>query len=244
MKYLMYIALILVFFSCKKSEDRACWKFMGDEITLTKAVNSFDSLFAYKNIVFELYEATENKLEITGGENVVNFIEVLEENGKVSIRNKNKCLFLRNYKKKITVKVYASDLKYIYSESSESFTAGNTLNFPSLVVLIRDGAGKMKLNVNNQNLQVDVTHGWGDFELEGNTVNLGIFCRTNSFCDTRKLSVSNKCFVFNRSVGDMYVNTEGCFLETVIENSGNVYYNGTPTAILTTITGEGQLISL
>ncbi|MGB0932937.1 MAG: GIN domain-containing protein [Lishizhenia sp.] len=245
----MKVKIILLFltaicFSCKKSEDRSCFKFVGASKTIEQSLDQLDSLFLHKNIVYELIQSTENKIEITGGENLVHFIEIDEKNGAVTVRNKNKCHFLRSYKKKVKVTIYASNLRYIYSESSENITCGNTLTFPSLTILIREGAGKLNLDIENSTLQVDITSGWGDFELHGSTEYLNLFCRTGSFCDTRDLKVGNTCFVLNRSTGNMYVNADDCALETFIESRGNIYYTGNPIVISETITGEGKLIAL
>lgn len=238
------ITLLILTLSCKKSEDRACWKFAGETKTIEQSFDKIDSLFLHKDIVYELIQSTENKIEVVGGENLIHFIDFDVEGGNLAISNKNKCAFLRSYKKKVTVKIYASNLKYIYSESSENISSQNTLTYPYLAILIRDGAGKVTLEVQNQSLQIDVTSGWGDFEITGSTNYLGVFCRTGSFCDTRNLSVNISCYAFSRSTGDMYINANDCTLEAYVESRGNIYYTGEPTVISETITGEGELIAL
>lgn len=239
--FFLFLTLI---FSCKKSENRACFKFSGETKTIERSFTKIDTLYLYKNIVYELIQSTENKIEITGGKNLVNFINLELKGGGISISNLNKCAFLRSYKKKVTVKIYASDLKYIYSESSENISSGNTLTYPYLDILIRDGAGTLSLDVENHSLQIDITSGWGNFELRGSTNYLGVFCRTGSFCDTRDLFVNISCFAFSKSTGDMYINANNCVLEAYVENSGNIFYSGEPSSITKTITGKGQLIAL
>lgn len=68
MRLILFISISIILFSCKKAEDRTCWKSAGDETKLEVSLESFDKLFLREHIVYELVQDSLNKLVITGGD--------------------------------------------------------------------------------------------------------------------------------------------------------------------------------
>ena len=86
--------LVLLFFSsCKKQADRSCFKITGSIIDKIIPLGSFTQLDLGPNIHYELIKDTANFIEISAGENLVNFISSDIEAGKLIIKNNNKCRF-------------------------------------------------------------------------------------------------------------------------------------------------------
>lgn len=239
------VCLLFVLLACKNADERSCFKSSGTNSKLEFKINpNIDSLFLFDNLEYEFFKSEEAKINIEGGQNVISFIDALEDNGKLTISNENKCNFLRNLSQRIKVQIYLPTLNYLRYEGSSSFTMMDTVESGALRVFIRDGAGPVKLKVNASYLETTVSHGVGNFEIQGKANACYLACNTNSFCDTRKLKIQEWIKVFSNTGGDMLVNTDGAKLNVIINRNGNVKYTGHFTELETQIKGEGELIAL
>ncbi len=245
-KYFLIILTIgSVFSSCKKSEDRSCFKSTGELKSIDYTFESFDTISLYDDIKYTLVPDTIFKVEVEGGENLIQHVNVIYENNALKVLNENKCNFLRSFKEKVEVKIHVQDLNYIHFEGSEYLISSDTLHASELRFFIRDGAGDVDLTVKNGYTSGVVSHGWGNFTLRGETIFAYLNCNTNSSCDTRLLKVTNELRVNSNTQGDMYVDvSETNIFEGVINQKGNIFYEGTPLNTFFTINNEGDIIDL
>tara|TARA_B100000508_G_scaffold141093_1_gene146616 strand:- start:133346 stop:134092 length:747 start_codon:yes stop_codon:yes gene_type:complete len=245
-KYIIYISVCFAFLaSCKKAEDRQCFKSIGDMSSLDSTFSAYDTLRLYDDIDYELIPDSIFRVEIIGGENLVKHVSLILESNSLSITNENKCNFLRRIDEKIKVKIYGQDFNYIHYEGSESLRSYDTLHSDELRIFIRDGAGEVDLIVENGYTSAVVSHGWGSFKLSGETLYSYFNCNTNSRCDTRNLKTQYTISVNSNTQGDMYVNVNGVnqFIGA-INQKGNIYYSGTPQSTNFSINDQGDIIQL
>jgi hypothetical protein len=149
---------------------------------------------------------------------------------------------LRNYKKKVKVEIHFTRIGNIHFEGSEKITCRDTLKFDWLTLLIRDGAGPVELNFNAQYIYAVISHGWGDFTLNGTTNSANLNVRSNGFCDTYGLKIKDSLTVISRTEGYVKINAHGVPLKAQIEQGGDIYYKGTPSSIMLNRYGKGDLI--
>lgn len=244
-KYIYIIFISCTFLSCKKASERRCLKSSGpDSAVLTEINEEFDTLYLYDAIDYELVQDTVNELEIMGGENLIPYVLNEITNGTLTIRNDNKCNFLRSFKRKIKIRIHFKELNYIYFEGSASLISKNTIESNSFRLRIRDNAGSANLTIAAGYLETTISNGNGDFTLKGTAQNAFLHCNANSFCDTRNFQVSNDLIVRSNTQGDMYINADQVNLKATILQAGNIKYIGTPITKDVNISGEGQLIDL
>lgn len=234
--------LMVGLLSCKKASDRACFKSTGELVSKELALGEFNRLELHPHIEYELIQDSLDKLVITGGENVVNFIEYSLQDKLLMIKNTNRCPFFRDAKKVIKVEIHFTDLINLHYEGSERIYSKDTLQTPYFTLTVRDGAGPVNLKLNSIVVMADIVHGWGDYTLEGKTQIAKIGARSNGFCDTRKLVVTDSIYVASETSGDMYVNTGNLPIYGFIKSIGNVYYTGEPPAVEVVESGQGKLI--
>ena len=87
---------MIVISSCKKAEDRSCWKSAGKSSDTIIYVNNFSKLSLNENMSFELIQDSINSIHISGGKNLISQIQVQQNSdGSIDINNLNKCNFLR-----------------------------------------------------------------------------------------------------------------------------------------------------
>ena len=243
MRRIILGAIILVSFSCKKGEDRRCFKSTGENSELEIVTESpIDSLFFNDNFSYVLIPDENEFILIQGGENVIPFVTVEQSFGRIEIANSNKCNFLRSFKKNITVEVHVSQLRYLEYTGGGSVIALDTLNAPDFRLRIIDGGGPVDLTLESGYIEAVITQGYGDFTLRGKTIGAFFLCQTNSFCNTNELQVSGTLDVRSNSGADMYVNADNANFKAQINRKGNVFYKGNPNQISVTISGEGEVI--
>lgn len=232
-------------FSCKKAEDRRCFKTVGEEIVKTVKLPSFDKLILREHIEYVLIQDSTDKLVIKGGKNLVNFVEwQVHEDKFLELKNRNKCGFLRNLKHKVLVEIHCTDVSNIHFEGTEPFTNVGTLKTPFFVLLVRDGAGSVKLNLDTYAAQADISHGWGDYTLTGTTFIARIAARSNGYCDATGLNILDSVYMSNESSGIVKLRVNGIPFLGEIKGNGDTWYYGTPSLIDVKLPefGKGKLV--
>ncbi len=243
MKYTLICLLALVAFSCKKKEDRSCWKGWGEDIVKTITLEKFEGLFVTERIEVTLVEDTLNYVILRGGSNMLNNIEAyVDEENFLQLHNKNKCYFLRGYKRKIKAEIHFTELYNINCESSESFTSLNTLNINYLTLLIRDGGGNVNLKLNSKQVNATVAHGYGDFVLSGVTENLYVALGGYGFCNTQNLQVSDSLTFSLNSAGAAKLNIANAKVKGKLISTGDAYLKGQPLSIEIENRGDAEVI--
>lgn len=242
---ILFLILVIGLFSCKKANERACFKVKGDIITTQVPIyGNIDSLFLHDDLYYTLIPGKESKVVLTGGENLLPFIEVSSDDGKLTIRNKNKCKFLRYLKNKIYASIYVDSITYIEYLGSRGLQNEDTLYSSELRLFITDGAGEVNLTLKNGYTSAIVTYGVGNFILHGQTSIAYFSCRSNSFCDARDFKSTQSLTVNSNTQADMLINAENTHLEATIQQKGNIKYIGSPIDKSVTQEGEGKLIYL
>ncbi|MBI2258748.1 MAG: DUF2807 domain-containing protein [Flavobacteriia bacterium] len=245
-KFIIFSLIIGSVFSCKKAEDRKCWKRAGNEDIKIVYLNNFPQLLLKKGIHYELIQDSLNQIEIIGGKNLIQFIDIQEtESNSISISNNNKCNFLRKYEKNIIkVKIHFTQLSYIRYEGTENLINKDTLHFQDFKFESIDACGSSHLILKANNLEALAPMGNSNFTFSGEVENLKLDIRDYSYCNTLFLKVKNNLNVINESFNDVYINADQNQLTGKIIGAGNVYYKGNLLSNELKIFGSGKLIKL
>lgn len=242
-RYLIILVCLLSILSCQKPEDRACWKFVGEETELEILLDSFDKLMLHEHLEYVLVQDSLEKVVIKGGQNLVNFVKAEVTDGLLDLSNENKCNFLRSYKKKIVVEIHFKELINIHFEGTEALSNIGTLEFNWLTFMIRDGAGSVRLNFNAESIHAVITHGYGDFTFTGSTKKANLNIRSNGFCDTYGLAIIDSLTVISNTQGITKINANNTKLKAQIDAAGDILYKGNPSSLKLNKYGDGELIN-
>lgn len=237
------IAGLLLLFSCKKPEDRRCWKSTGEQTEREITLDSFDRLQLGPHLAYTIVQDSLDKVVIYGGRNLVNLVDCETENGLLTIRNRNKCAFLRKSTKGLVAEIHCTSVKNIRYEGTEYLKSAGVIHSDYFTLLIRDGAGPVDLTLNALVIDADISHGWGDYTLHGTAQLARIGARSNGYCDVFDLVVTDSMYVASETPGTIKVNANGIPLAGYIKGSGNVWYKGTPASINVICTGEGKVLN-
>lgn len=238
------VLLVLLVFSCKKPEDRSCFKFLGSETTKEIPLASFDRLDLREHVAYVLIQDSLDKVVLKGGKNLLNLIEVKTDNGVVIIENKNRCGFLRNAKKVVVAEIHFTKLINVRFVGTESLTNLGTINTDYFTFYSRDGAGDVTLDLNAIQINAEANHGWCNFTFTGTTQTARICAKSNSYCDVTGLTVTDSIYVASETVGDIKINATNLIIHGYITQSGNILYKGTPLGQNVLLNGTGQVWSI
>lgn len=243
MKPFALLILIALVFSCGKPEERACFKKAGEMAIKVYEFGAFNQLHLKEHLTYKLIQDSTNKVLVRGGNNLLNFVEVMAENGVLTVENKNRCNYLRSYEIP-EVEIHYTKLINILFEGTERLYNEDTLITDYLTLTLRDGAGHMNLNVKAMDINAINTHGWGRLTLSGETQSLrGNLMGDGSF-DFSQLVATNQVKLITSSSMNQEVRAQGIPLNVELNGIGNVYYYGTPSVINKVQYGTGQLIKI
>ncbi len=240
MKYLSYIAIVIVLFSSCKKENRCdCIKRTGDIITEVRTLPPFQRIFTEQDVDVFITQDPAVEVKVEAGENIAPLIETVVEDGILIIRNHNRCSWARSYKKPINVYIKHPDLRYIHSNGSGNIRSLNTITVDSFDIRI-EGAGNIDLTVNN-NKVISHIYGIGDLILHGNTNEHACSIGGASYLYASELT-TNYTWIHTYTLGLSYVKASGILIYR-IDDKGDVYCSGNPVTIQkTSNNGSGQLI--
>lgn len=227
-RWIVITGILIASFACKKAEDRRCIKSIGEDAVKELIVDQFDRIYLKEHIHYTLVQDTIEKVVIKGGKNLLNFIDVQVIDGRLEIQNENKCSFLRSYDREVEVEIHFKELINIHYEGTETLTNKGTLELGWLVVLIRDGAGPVNLRFNAEAVFTTISHGWGDFTYSGNVGYANLNVKSNGYCDTYGLQVSDSITVVSNTPGTVKVNANNALFKAEIGGSGDIWFKGSP----------------
>lgn len=240
----LFLLTVCLAFSCKKPEDRACFKFLGSETAKEIPLASFDRLDLREHVEYVLIQDSLDKVVLKGGKNLLNFVEATVSDGLLMIENKNKCGFLRNAKKVVVAEIHFTKLINIRFIGTEPLRSQGTIYTDYFTFYSRDGAGDVTLDLNALAINAEANHGWCNFTLTGTTQTARICAKSNSYCDVTGLTVTDSIYVASETVGDIKINAANLMIHGYITESGNILYKGTPLGIDVLLNGSGAVRSL
>ncbi len=234
--------LFLQIMSCKKPENRSCWKGTGKVVTKNIPLASFQTLELHQRLNIVLVQDSLEFLEIEAGENLQNFIDWSIVNGKLEIWNQNKCAYLRYKTGDVKVTIHFKSLAKLIYWGSELLVSSDTIQADYLYIMMNDGAGDLDLRVHANTINVLNPHGFSNISIGGTCGFLRLDMDGYGTFDARQMLVSDSISVMYASNGISYLRANQLKLKAELSSSGDIWYYGIPAAIHKIRYGSGDLI--
>lgn len=203
-KILISLFICSLLISCKKENAGDCFKSNGGEITVAKDLGTFRFLRVFDKININIKQGPEYKVEIVAGKNLISNIFIENKNNVLTIKNHNKCNFVRGYKNKITVNITVPSIDTVENRGVGDIVFDAA--FVQQIIVIRaENVGDTYLNGTFQKI-TSASHGAGDMYVSGNCDSLFVYTFGTNFFHSLNLNVNSFVFVENISIGDCYVN--------------------------------------
>lgn len=203
-----------------------------DPFTSISSSGAFDVIISYGN---------SDKITLQTDENLLPYIETTVEDGKLSIKTKNK-INIRSASRMV-VSVSMKRITGLYQSGSGDISGEGAFTNNSETEIKLSGSGNIKLAFDSfQDLDISLS-GSGNIHLTGGktgTISTRLSGSGNIDCSN---IISEKVVAAISGSGNVKVNASES-IEAKIAGSGNVFYKGSATNIKTKISGSGRLVKI
>lgn len=229
----------MIAFACKKENGTDCVKSNGPMAVEIRNVGVYEIVKVYDKIDLNIVQGSEFKLEVNAGGNLLSNIQTTVKDGILTIKNNNRCNFVRGYKKRITVTLTVPKIKKVDNEGVGTLRISE--NFTQDTIFVRaENSGDVYINGTFKLLQTS-SHGNGDIYLTGQCDRLYAYMYGTNFLNAQDLIINSLVFVETISIGDARIRAPlNGNLDCNIWRSGNIYYTGEPTFITNFSDGSGS----
>ncbi len=233
----LFISAVITLYSCSKGNK--CFHSAGETINETRVIGDFTRLRINSLMDVCWHWDTANKVVIEAGENLMPFIETKVEDNRLSITNRNRCNWLRKYKR-IKMHIYSKAFKFIDLYGNGDFTMMDTLANDSVMVDNWSDISKVKLLVKSNVFSYSLNAGTGDTYIYGSAGVCYLWIMGYGYVHAKDFKTAYN-YITHKSTGDLTVNV---FKETgdKLFSSGNLYIYGKPYKIENQIYSSGKVI--
>ncbi len=241
-KNISFLILAIIIISCNDENKFDCLKNTGDIITENRAVSDFNEIDVDDKINLFINHDTVNKIVVEAGENLLESIKTSINDKTLTIRNKNKCNWVRSFENEINIYISVKELNKISYNGSGNITSTNTIESKNFTLDVWNGSGNIDISINSELSYINMHTGYAEVKVKGFSQNTYVYNAGNGPSLLVDLE-SNQTYIRSKSINDCYINVN-FLLNAEIENIGNIYYKGNPATVNTNITGSGSLIKL
>ncbi|MCF6347369.1 MAG: DUF2807 domain-containing protein [Flavobacteriaceae bacterium] len=209
-KNVLYIFALLFLFSCDTENGSDCFKTSGSVITKNYVLDDFTKIIVHENIKLEIKQGTENHIQISYGNNIIDNITTDIIENKLSIANTTSCSFTRNFEPaKVILTVI--DITEIRNASQFVVFSNEIMRFDSLTLISEDhlidyvNVGDFDLYIKNKNLNI-ITNNVSNFYIKGKTDNLDIVFAAGTGKFEGEQLIAQNIHLFHRGINNIVIN--------------------------------------
>lgn len=224
MRISIAIITLLILTSCAK-EGGVCWSGTGDDVMVVRQIESFHHLEVHGAMDVEFIpNSGETRIELECGQKLQDGFKTEVENGRLLIRNVNRCNWMRSLHRKVKIKVYGTSIDSLTYYGNGKFEMKDTNHTTNFTLMGWDSSGDLDLVLNSKLCYIKMNTGTSDVTLHGKADFLYYYSLSQSFIYGRDM-LCREGFAIQKGYGDFYINPgEKLFVE--ITRPGNVYYPG------------------
>ncbi|TGV03657.1 DUF2807 domain-containing protein [Flavivirga rizhaonensis] len=232
--------------ACDSENSGDCFQKTGRIIQQEIVVDFFDKILVNRDIELVIKEGIQQQVIVETGENLMNDVEAVVLDGKLTLTDSNNCNYVRDYG---VTKIYVTSPNIIEIRSSTQYdiSSDGVLTYPSLTILSEDFGNPDTFTNANFRLQIDNTsfalvfNNLSNCFISGKTENLNLtFASGTSRFEGRNL-IAQKVKLWNRSSNDMIVNPQQ-EIKGTISGVGNVISVNHPPIVEVNQLYKGRLI--
>jgi hypothetical protein len=232
--------------NCDGSDVSDCFQTQGSQTEKFIQLPEFSSILINREIRAYIEQDDHYSIRIVTGENLINEVTAIVEEGGLVVTDHNTCNFVRDYET-TTVYITAPDLKQIRSSTQFDISSLGTLDYQELRLVSEDfnqpdvfALGDFRLQLNTDELDV-VSNNISSFFLEGSVNNLyvGFFNGVGRF-EGEEL-VAQHVLVSHRGSNNMILNPQQS-IQGEIRGAGDVICVNRPAIVNVNEVYTGQLI--
>ena len=235
--HLLLSSLLLFFIGCTNAQWNKTIKGNGKVKTEIRNLDSFDAISVNGSMDVILVEGSEGSITFKAEENILAYIEVTNNNGKLRIKTKDHVNLRPSWKKGIHIEIPVEEVSKISLNGSGEITGKLTLKTATLKLSV-SGSGDIKVAADATKIKAAIS-GSGDIDLSGKADELGASVTGSGDIDAMQLNASQVTASITGS-GDIAVHAKN-LLTVKIVGSGDVYVNKAVASINKKVVGSGDI---
>lgn len=245
-KQLLLLLIIFTSFvwnGCKDVCD--CFKSTGPMSSEDRSLSDIHHITMNTNVDLIIHPDTFNHIRVNAGSHLISEISTKVSNGSLTIKNNNKCNWVRDFHPTIQVEVWVknnslSGVDFFNATGNLEMTDSLKADYFDFEVFGSIGTYNLKFNTNT--LKLAINNGPSDINAIGKTNVAYLWAVGFGQVDCRGL-VAGDIYMTNKGTNNNYVNATH-LLDASLFGSGNIYYAGNPPTLKENILGSGQIIRL
>lgn len=242
MRIILIISLLCTVYACEKPSQRACWKTSGPIVQKPIELQSFLFLKVGPYIEIEFVQDSLNFLEWEAGANLTSFLNLTYDHDTLILNNENRCKFLRYSNGHVKAKLHFSAIKELHLYNSEQILTNGKWTTDELLVHLKEGVGKIELNLEVGKLDIRNNYGWQPTQIKGICQALFVDIDGSASLNCAELKISDSVSFRSSSPLSSYVMADSALLKAQLYGPGNLYYLGVPSQILKSEYNTGKVL--
>jgi hypothetical protein len=225
-KRLLTYLLPLLCWHCESEQLDDCFTPYGKIQTESRTLPSFDKLELYGRVDLDFYSANEYKAMVETGKNLMEQMITEVKEGKLIIRNKNTCNWVRSYNKPLKVHLYAPLLREFLYYGSGTVQFMDTLMTDEFYLQCWEASGNVCLRLKTPHAEIKSHTGPTDITVSGEADYLVTYMNGNGNIFGSELR-SIFSLAVNTNTGNIHTWVRDS-LEAEIKGKGDIIYRGKP----------------
>ena len=243
MRNALILILLIFFSSCEKSPLCDCLKGTGSVVTEERSSVPFHYVELYNKADIHYHYSNEYRITVTAGKKLVEKVTTEISNGRLTIENKNKCNWVRNFSNKFVVDIYSPGIDTIeVYNSSGNIYCHDTLASSAFLFESWSSSGDYHLKLKCGSANIALQTGPASLYAGGKVSVAYLWNQGQGIYDALHLNADD-IYTTNRGMNDQYINVNNV-LYARIEFAGNIHYKGNPGSLRLENAGGGQFIHL
>lgn len=233
--------MLLFLLSCKNENRCDCIKSTGKQVITERDLANFNCIVADSKMDIYLTQGPQYEVKVEAGANLQSLIKTELDGETLKVVNKNRCNWVRDYDKKISIYITAPYFKHLENNGLGDMVTTGVLT-QNEISCRAGNSGDMKLTINTNTFKGSA-HGNGDLYLSGITNQLYYDYVGTNFLYASELTINQYVYLHDVTIGKTFINApENGAMDIVIDKAGSIYYTGNPATINLTKNNTGDLI--
>jgi hypothetical protein len=230
------------FISCNKENAWDCVKTAGETTTQVRYLTDFEKIVIYDKIDVFLIADSISYVEVKSGKNIIPKLTTEIENNELTIKNENRCNWVRSFDIPFEVYVHYTEISQIDARGAGNIISTNTIVADRLLINAWESVSTIDIDIQTDYFKVALHTGNADLNVSGNTNEAYFYVNPNGYLNALGLE-SDYLSITSNSPADSYVRADGTFI-AVLNYVGNVFYAGNPNNLYIEENHSGKCIAL
>lgn len=233
--------LMVLLAACEAEQWDDCVTSTGPPREEERAVGPFHRVVLEDRVDLVLEDRMAGTVNVVAGGNLLDQVVTEVEGGTLTVRNENRCNWVRSFKPRITVRVPMDAVVELELRGTGNVSAVDTVRQPVFRIEQRNAQGTVELGLAVDTCYVGLHTGAGDVRLSGTCGVAYLYSGFMGPIDAGALA-AQEVNVNNSGVADIICRAQQR-LNAQLFDVGDVRYYGDPV-LQATVSGSGQVVRL